>query len=255
MAGIRAQGQVMPTPHDIRGRTTSNAWLSAVDFVSRQPERATFHLVTRVAEPAEEVASIRQLADGVMKVLKFQPIDTVRNTIFPLATADRFPEPVDLAAHYRKHYPVIRRFKPNNRGTYFGRLVALPSRGGDTIDQLKITIDKLRQRKRNMTSRYELNIYLAEEDRNIAMGFPCMSSCALHLDRDTLHMLATYRNQYLMERGYGNYLGLGQLLRYICQATGLGVGELLVVAGHAVIDKGSRSQIDELLRAASQGDR
>ena len=50
------------------------------------------------------------------------------------------------------------------------------------------------------------------------MGFPCLSFCSFQLDGDTLHMIAQYRYQYLIERGYGNYLGLGQLLGYVSKS-------------------------------------
>jgi thymidylate synthase len=183
-----------------------------------------------------------------MSDLGLRPIDTVRNTIFPAETAARFAEPSELAEHYRLRYPVIRRF--NRRGTYFGRLVALPNEQHETIDQLSATVAKLRRAGRRMSSRYELNVYLAREDCKVAMGFPCLSHCALHLDGDVLHMSAQYRNHYLVERGYGNYLGLGELLEYICRSTNLRVGELLVVAGRAELDHAGKKRIAQLLEAA-----
>jgi hypothetical protein len=232
---------------DIRAENISRAWLQTVASLSRHSPRAAYHLVVRIANPSAEVRSVRVLADKLLGDLKLRPIDTVRNTIFPAATAARFPEPSALAEHYRLRYAVYRRF--NKRGTYFGRLVALPNGKNDTIDQLSATVDKLRKQRR-MSSRYELNIYLAREDQSIAMGFPCMSSCALHLDGDVVHMSATYRNQYIIERGYGNYLGLGELLKYICGATNLRMGELMVIAGHAELDHANKQQITSLLGAA-----
>lgn len=50
---------------------------------------------------------------------------------------------------------------------------------------------------------------------------------------DQLDCLALYRYQDLMLKGYGNYLGLAELQRYIATATGFLPGELTVVAGHA----------------------
>jgi hypothetical protein len=48
--------------------------------------------------------------------------------------------------------------------------------------------------------------------------------------------MAHYRSQLMIERAYGNYLGLGQLLSYIAAQAGLRCGELTVTAGYAVLD-------------------
>lgn len=236
------------TPPEVRAQTVSEAWLRAVEVVNGfSNKRSACHLVVRVERPAEEVGRIRQLADRLLDDLALPLIDTVRNTIFPATTAERFPEPGDLATHYRLHYPVHRRF--NKRGTYFGRLVALPDGKGGEIDQLSHVVDKLREGSK-LSSRYEMNIYLAQEDRKVRLGFPCMSNCAIHREHGVLHLAATYRNQYLIERGYGNYLALGQLLQYVARATDHHAGELLILAGHAEVDRASRRKVSDLLAAA-----
>jgi thymidylate synthase len=51
-----------------------------------------------------------------------------------------------------------------------------------------------------------------------------------------LHMQAIYRNEFLVGRGYGNYLGLGELQAYIAAQAGLQVGELLMTLGHVELD-------------------
>ena len=82
------------------------------------------------------------------------------------------------------------------------------------------------------------------------MGFPCLSFCSFQLDGDTLHMIAQYRYQYLIERGYGNYLGLGQLLGYVCATVGLHPGQLTIIAGVAAVDSAARYRIARLTESA-----
>jgi hypothetical protein len=48
------------------------------------------------------------------------------------------------------------------------------------------------------------------------------------------------RYEYLIERGYGNYLGLSQLQCYVAEQVGLSVGQLTVVAVRAQVDDGRR---------------
>jgi thymidylate synthase len=68
------------------------------------------------------------------------------------------------------------------------------------------------------------------------MAFPCLSLCSFQLDGRRLHLSAHYRSQYLVQRGYGNYLGLARLQAYVAGETGVEVGQLLIVAGLAHAD-------------------
>jgi hypothetical protein len=199
----------------------------------------TTNLVVRVADPAVEVPDIRALADGLVQVAGVQRIDTVASTLFPAAWAGRHPEPSALSNHYRALYPRIRRATRKNRdGTYFGRITAYPRDANEEpFDQLSHTVEKLRQQRggRSLSSQYEISIW-RPGDLARGMGFPCLAHLSLHREDGGLHLTGYYRNQYLVERAYGNYLGLAGLQRYIAAATGLALGELVVIAGHAEID-------------------
>jgi thymidylate synthase len=84
-----------------------------------------------------------------------------------------------------------------------------------------------------------VGIFEPGQDRNRAMAFPCLSHCSFQLGRDgRVHALAHYRSQYLLQRAYGNYLGLGRLLDYVATSAGLSTGELTVVAGHIQLEAG-----------------
>lgn len=262
----------------VSGVTVSEAWLNAVQAVDSAPRRRLFHLVTRIGDPVTEEPRIRAVADGLLSDLGHAPVDTVANTIFPAHLAAASAGPGELAQRYRKMYPTLRRLhKSNRRGTYFGRIVAHPAADGER-DQLADLIGRLKTELRTpgpKSARYEMNIsgpgelappaeacsdaestdggpvhvYAADKDTS-PMGFPCLSFCSFQLDGGTLHMIAQYRYQYLIERGYGNYLGLGQLLGYVCAAAGLRPGELMIIAGVAAVDSAARYRITRLAEAA-----
>lgn len=78
-------------------------------------------------------------------------------------------------------------------------------------------------------------IYVPNQDRS-AMGFPCLSFCSFQLVHGFLHLVAHYRRQELVRRGYGNYLGLARLLRYVSKMVNVEPGQLTVVAGVAAVD-------------------
>jgi hypothetical protein len=65
-------------------------------------------------------------------------------------------------------------------------------------------------------------------------------------------MTALYRNHYFITKAYGNYLGLGWLLKFIADATDRKVGEVLCVSSMAKLEtsdaKVGKTQLRELLR-------
>ena len=79
-----------------------------------------------------------------------------------------------------------------------------------------------------------------------AMAFPCLSFLSFQLDKSDLHVVAHYRSQYLVERGYGNYLGIVNLLRYVADQVGLIPGGVTIVVGLAHADRLRRDLITDL---------
>lgn len=245
----------------------SEGWLDAVETLNRASRGKVVHLIVRIADPTREDEQIRAAAQQLIDEWNathpsskhFWDVETTRNTIFPFAWAQRHPEPVDLAVHYLAHYhsDALRGFISNSRGTYFGRIVAYPRGEGEApSDQLTDTVRKLRAELAaptedkpgggsNKSSRYEINIYNERRDTN-PMGFPCLAHISVHLHERRVHMQAVYRNEVLVGRAYGNYLGLAQLQTYIARAAGADVGELLMTINHVELD-GSKRAVQKML--------
>lgn len=249
-------------------KDTSQAWVAACSAldIRANPRRDGFHTVVRIDDAAADDPAFRAELERVRLAQGYEPIETVANTIFPakLAAACRSSE--QLATRYRAMYPQLRRLAAGNRhGTYFGRIVAYTGPEGP-VDQLTALIGRLRQQAAGrgpMTAAYEMDIahpqdpepmeetwavpvHAAGKD-NVVRGFPCLSHCSFQLDREgVVHLVALYRSHYMLDRAYGNYLGLGRLTAYIADQAGLRPGSLTVVAGHAQID-GPISRIRPLL--------
>ncbi len=66
-----------------------------------------------------------------------------------------------------------------------------------------------------------------------------MFACRLRAARRE-RLQAIYRNELLVARGYGNYLGLAQLQCYLAEQTGVEPGELLMTIGHVELDAPKR---------------
>ena len=119
----------------VEAETLSQAWRDTVQRVAAAPDRKMFHTFTTMRRPLEEVPSIRASCDGLLESMGLDPVHTVAGTTFPAAIAANTASPALLVHRYRCMYRRLRRFDGNQRGTYFGRIVAYTV--GDTyIDQL-----------------------------------------------------------------------------------------------------------------------
>lgn len=250
----------------VRAANLSTAWLEAVRGLDAlAPRRAALHTMVTIEDPTVEDLEIRADADRLLKELGLAPIETVANTIFPLGLAASSGSHEALVQRYRALYPELKsRYHANARGTYFGRLVAYPSathpEGYDQLGEIIHRLSLEHARANAKTALYEATvreaggpedgpeeefaapesamIFTPGRDKLPVGGFPCLSHCSFQLDRDArLHLLAHYRSHYLIERGYGNYIGLGRLQAYLCEQTGLGLGTLTVVAGYAQVER------------------
>ena len=77
------------------------------------------------------------------------------------------------------------------------------------------------------------------------VGFPCLSHISLVLDKERrLNMTAIYRNQYFIQKAYGNYLGLCRLLRFVSREVGCETGALVCVAVHADAELSKKGKRD-----------
>jgi hypothetical protein len=236
---------------NVEAANVSTAWLEAARHVEHEPDRKALHSVVRIADPVGEISAVRDELEQLLQQRKMQCVETVANTIFPGELARTSRDHEDLVERYRRLYPRLQRFPGNESGTYFGRLVAYPTAKGP-FDQVGAIIDRINAQIRSGNPKHAARfeglqmvpdadaaaapIYLPGTDNN-PMAFPCLSHCLFQTDAaGQVHLLAVYRYQYLVQKGYGNYLGLGRLLAYVAAQTGLSVGHLTVVAGKAYLE-------------------
>lgn len=249
---------------NVAGADISAAWLAACRAM-RGKRPVAYHTVVRIENPLSEDPAIRAGLEQILEKHQLQPVSTVANTIFPAAIAGTSRDHLELSRRYVAMLPVLRRLSPkNDRGTYFGRLVAFPGAHGP-VNQLDVIITRLRKEGAKqgsgtgpLTACYEAALVdpgpeaidgdlepsvtaaalVQAPGRDTRFpGFPCLSHCSFQLDREsTLHAMAHYRSQLMVERAYGNYTGLGLLLGYIAAQAGLRCGELTVTAGYAQLD-------------------
>ncbi|UXA15852.1 hypothetical protein KXD97_32440 (plasmid) [Mycobacterium sp. SMC-8] len=271
----------------------STAWYRTLEHVGAHGGHG-INVISTVQNPlAPQDPVIRSALDAVLtegnrNKVRIQPVDTVAGTIFPrdlyadtgliyhagmdteeLAKLDSSAE--DLYAAYGEMLPILCTDTANNRGTYFGRMVTWPGKVGGGINQLADRIKRLRRSmSANVGQRNVEDFAIAGEaellDGAVGLqvfapsdrrerGFPCLVHVDLTLFEGRLSMAATYRHQLLITKAYGNLVGLCDLLAFIAQHTGFGVGELLVNATFADAELGTYTKgvVADLLTAARTG--
>lgn len=204
---------------------------------------------------------VQGILTDFLRSVGFDSPKTVANTLFPSALYH--PELGQPKARERLYelaaagYKVGRRDPRNSSGTYFLRLISCPSPLGGDVNQLEEVITRLEKELSNagaLGSAYELGIVHAGESPEFSgdlrvrvpgrdrrrIGFPCLSHISLTFLNGQLHLSALYRHQYFISRAYGNYLGLAQLLEFICRETKCEPGEVSCIATQAGAEIGSR---------------
>ena len=215
----------------------SRGWLSAVWHLL-QCGGDCFNLITEIENPTVEHAGIRQLVDGFLEAMGKKSIDEVANTIFPESLYFPTIGRDSLYQNYEIAWPLIGLFPANKSGTYFYRMIHWGN-PETPMNQLESTIYKLKEAqtwRKAYRSRYEVSIYQPETDGRNLMAFPCLSHLSFKLYSGRLHLTAVYRNQFYIERAYGNFIGLGRLMEFVARESEIMIGPLTCIATHAELD-------------------
>jgi thymidylate synthase len=223
----------------ITGNSLTHAWRKAVIALLDAPQHEIYDLLVEVTHPELASANGQLAVDQYLVASGLQRLDRVANTIFPARRAARARNRAAFYAGYERILPrVMRRDRRNQRGTYFSRIIRFPLQPDPTrSNQLERVITDLQVNPdRRMRHIYEIQVFAPGRDLR-PEGFPCLSSLSLHVEAGLLRLAATYRNQFYVERGLGNFIGLARLQRYIASEAGLQPGELSVHAFHAALDR------------------
>ena len=231
----------------------SRAWLQSMRYLEKHGGETT-NLFVCIETPAYECLAVRERLDKFLLRAPYGlSVEKTASTIFP----SEFYLPDRLGAGAQDHlystHIKVRKFEErfNRRGSYFDRMVRWPGQGR-TVNQLQEKISHYRNevaRNVGTANCFEIGVSDPDEDAeyvegediriykpgvdNSIMSFPCLSHVSISLCKHKLHMTAVYRNQYFIQKAYGNYLGLLRLLNFLATEIGVEMGELVCVATHA----------------------
>jgi thymidylate synthase len=177
----------------------------------------------------------------------YDDIRDVVDTIFPWSLARRFDQRDSLKTEYlRRHDRAMSWSRNKGRwGTYFERLIRFPPTG---VDQLGVAIDKLRNWPQRSTTGLVFHLSSPTTDAPRTRGGPCWHFAELLWQRDNvLDLVVVYRNHDYFNKALGNFIGLGQLLKYICTESGKTPGKLVCHSVHAFSGASSKAHLSALV--------
>ena len=184
---------------------------------------------------------MRQDLDALLAAENEWDIETVAFTIFPerlwqIAGGDRGK----LFDIYRRAFPKYQAMNRqlNGRGLYFERLTMFPGAPCNG-NQLEFIIQQYSGRKGVRDSMLQASVFDPERDHSSSaqLGFPCLQHVSFVPTRDGLVTNAFYATQQLFNKGYGNYLGLAQLGRFVAKECGMVPARLNVYVGVAKLER------------------
>src|ERR1700729_973240 len=115
-------------------------------------------------------------------------------------------------------------------------------------NQLQFALSHFTARPKVRRSMLQVGVFQPAVDHTNAAqrGFPCLQQVSFAPTSGGLAICAFYAVQYLMERGYGNYLGLCRLGRFVAHELKLPLAKVTCIAGIAELDANKSSTIELL---------
>lgn len=217
---------------NVHGVNALDAWRRGVAAVLA--EREVFDLFTTIEKPS--IFDKRWLARHSPRHRGFVGDDLrdVVQTVFPYDLAQRCASRQELYSAYLKRHDRGMKYVRNRStwGTYFERLIRFPDSA--QTNQLERVIEKLNSWQRSSRTGLVLHLSTPAHDTPRTRGGPCwhFGEIIWHTD-DRLDLVAVYRNHDFFNKALGNFVALGQLLTFICDASGKAVGELRCHSVHA----------------------
>jgi len=220
-------------------RTPTQGWVEAAKAILKTDDFHLGGLFVHIEDPLamgrQDLAVVRHV-DGFLRSHGQYPVSTVANTIFP-ASLDHGDGIKALSERYLR---VFDRSMKSGWGRYFERFVKWPTpEGKEPINQIEVIIDMLNEARTGTfhTDKYELVVSdPARRIRNVR-NRPCLSLIELKPEKpNRLHMLATYRNHYYIQKTLGNILGLAELQAFIAREAKFEVGTLTLSSTSATLE-------------------
>jgi thymidylate synthase len=239
------------TPVSIKAKNFKDAWqqASCVIMKSKWELRNLAVHIQQTDCSFSDKEIINSVSDLVNKCKILNP-KQVAYTIFPhnLYKSCNACKKILYEKYNKKHglFDILHAYNKNEWGTYFRRMTHYEIPYGKTINQLDNIINAINNRKTRSKACYCIIIQIPGFETIRPRGGPCLNYITFQIKQSQIGLLAVYRNHDFLERAYGNYWGLCNLLNFVAQQTKLQNGPITCISSHAYVDK-KRSEFKSFL--------
>lgn len=236
----------MKNPFMIEDTSLSGAWHQTLGRILSQPGTEITPLVVSITD-FQESDEFRRMLNTDLSNHNLDSIETVSETIFPASVYQHCRyDRKKLYEQYLRNLSRIKAIDPlrNGRGTYFERLISFGEQ--QKINQLDIIIDSLQEGNTvKRRSKLQASIFDPLQDHTTGMfqGFPCLQHVTFYKSENHgLVLNSFYAMQYLYQRGYGNWLGLINLAKFVAKESGLTIERFNCFIGVEKLDKINKTE-------------
>ncbi len=227
------------TPVSIIKPCFQTAWLEVVNLLSENRWELR-NLIVHIENPTTFCQNFHQNISQFAKQNNLLGPKHVAYTIFPHNLYRRVDSLDSLYKNYNRRNGLFERIQRKRRtwGSYFRRMIHYEAKGG-IVNQIDKIIRAINDRDSVSRAAYTMLIQNPGGETVRPRGGPCLNYMAVQLDRDDsvqLGLLAVYRSHDFLERAYGNYWGLCNLLSFLAKETGVAAGPLTCISSRAYVD-------------------
>lgn len=227
------------------------AWLKAVRLLMNMHWEHR-NLMVQITNPAHFDQKLHDRVTDFAQQEGMLGPKHIAYTIFPHGLYQQTGSAERLFEVYNRRNGLFERLDRRKRswGTYFRRMTHY-DKTGHIVNQLDNVIRAIRTRQSVSKAAYTAIIQKPGRETVRLRGGPCLNYLAIQLeprDPTVFGLLAVYRNHDFLERAYGNYWGLCNLLQFLAAEVKATVGPLTCVSSHAYV---SRSKT--MLKALVEG--
>jgi hypothetical protein len=227
----------------------SFAWMKIFHKILNSPGKEIYSQIVSVDlnDGLNEEWSIKEILNQELDILGVNKIETVASTIFPKSLWNPKGDRQILYNTYLESWNKFQHYRANNRGTYFQRLIAfnIVRDIAEPINQLE-NIIKIWASGNHRRSAFQAAILDPKVDqRNTPyLGFPCLQQVAFlphgHNGTEGLEVVGFYANQAILEKAYGNYLGLCYLGQFMAAQMNLKLIKMTCISSVLKLQNGNK---------------
>lgn len=262
-------------PELIRASSISEAWSKLFLRAMKRGTTSLPLIVVSVAFdeagtlPPRENTFVRRALDLTLKEIGKPSVAETANTIFPLTLWDLSGRVgiSDFSRIYSEEFLPRYRARTRSRSygsdTYFSRMISCEGidRQGKLrhFNQLHHVVELWHRARAQMRSprRSALQVSCLDpaKDQNGSplSGFPCLQQLSITYEGNAIGVSAYYPGQYIVERAFGNFLGLAHLGVFMADQMGATFQRLSCFSAHAQLGGGlSKRSVQHLEPLASR---